>query len=358
MGIMEIGRNDPCHCGSGKKYKRCCMDKDEESRRVEQFDEQDESLIDEVLPMHLPSLMLNETEEHAEPSEPPDPSSKAINARWDEFEAQDYEGQIALFIKTLDEPEVMDDEMAFEMLNTIYGKTVKHHEPYRYDALVDQLRERLPKVYSTSAQFYLQNRINNAVIAGDFKRVQVFFYELAQRADRDIDIFNHVVDQLAYHGQLSALTEASRIAWPAVKKSGDIVPWGIDEFADHAVQYLVFDYLEQHGADPSGHTELFKRIKPYSEIEPERISKFLALLAGESGRKWTREDFTFKPKHRRSRDGDEDDGIRIPKDVQQNLFDLSLDFQGHLRREQNIPFTKSELGREHACQILDRAPGG
>ena len=24
---MKIGRNDPCHCGSGKKYKKCCMDK-------------------------------------------------------------------------------------------------------------------------------------------------------------------------------------------------------------------------------------------------------------------------------------------------------------------------------------------
>jgi hypothetical protein len=23
----EIGRNDPCPCGSGKKYKKCCMDK-------------------------------------------------------------------------------------------------------------------------------------------------------------------------------------------------------------------------------------------------------------------------------------------------------------------------------------------
>jgi uncharacterized protein YecA (UPF0149 family) len=20
----KIGRNDPCHCGSGKKYKKCC----------------------------------------------------------------------------------------------------------------------------------------------------------------------------------------------------------------------------------------------------------------------------------------------------------------------------------------------
>ncbi|MFO7847250.1 MAG: SEC-C metal-binding domain-containing protein [Balneolaceae bacterium] len=25
----KINRNDPCHCGSGKKYKNCCMEKDE-----------------------------------------------------------------------------------------------------------------------------------------------------------------------------------------------------------------------------------------------------------------------------------------------------------------------------------------
>lgn len=23
------GRNDPCHCGSGRKYKNCCYDKDQ-----------------------------------------------------------------------------------------------------------------------------------------------------------------------------------------------------------------------------------------------------------------------------------------------------------------------------------------
>lgn len=26
----KLGRNDPCHCGSGKKYKKCCSSKDEE----------------------------------------------------------------------------------------------------------------------------------------------------------------------------------------------------------------------------------------------------------------------------------------------------------------------------------------
>lgn len=28
----EIGRNDPCPCGSGKKYKKCCIEKIEKNR--------------------------------------------------------------------------------------------------------------------------------------------------------------------------------------------------------------------------------------------------------------------------------------------------------------------------------------
>jgi tetratricopeptide (TPR) repeat protein len=34
MTKIKIGRNDPCHCGSGQKYKRCCQDKDEAAERA------------------------------------------------------------------------------------------------------------------------------------------------------------------------------------------------------------------------------------------------------------------------------------------------------------------------------------
>jgi tetratricopeptide (TPR) repeat protein len=30
---QKVGRNDPCPCGSGKKYKKCCLDKDAEDAR-------------------------------------------------------------------------------------------------------------------------------------------------------------------------------------------------------------------------------------------------------------------------------------------------------------------------------------
>jgi hypothetical protein len=31
----NVGRNDPCHCGSEKKYKKCCMDKDQTAEHKE-----------------------------------------------------------------------------------------------------------------------------------------------------------------------------------------------------------------------------------------------------------------------------------------------------------------------------------
>jgi hypothetical protein len=27
---MKLNRNDVCHCGSGKKYKKCCLPKNEQ----------------------------------------------------------------------------------------------------------------------------------------------------------------------------------------------------------------------------------------------------------------------------------------------------------------------------------------
>lgn len=32
----KIGRNDPCPCGSGKKYKSCCMNKVPASEKIKQ----------------------------------------------------------------------------------------------------------------------------------------------------------------------------------------------------------------------------------------------------------------------------------------------------------------------------------
>ena len=81
---MKIGRNDPCPCGSGKKYKKCCLEKDQAAERAQP-----------ALPIQLSSAL------DLLPARPVDPRANAIYARWEEFQQQDYESQIALFTRSL-----------------------------------------------------------------------------------------------------------------------------------------------------------------------------------------------------------------------------------------------------------------
>ncbi len=59
----DIGRNDPCHCGSGKKYKKCCLSKEE--RRSDKDGVEDDSMVDdwgyELFGARFPEIAEKET---------------------------------------------------------------------------------------------------------------------------------------------------------------------------------------------------------------------------------------------------------------------------------------------------------
>src|SRR2546428_12625508 len=97
------------------------------------------------------------------PKVPPDPRIAAWNARWEAFEAGDYAAQMALFQHTLEEPELMDGEIAFEMLNKLFPATVDHNERERFQALVERLRARRPKGDDEEAHYCLDCLMTNAL---------------------------------------------------------------------------------------------------------------------------------------------------------------------------------------------------
>jgi len=46
--VRKLGRNDPCHCGSGKKYKKCCLARDEANSVTRIVGAQDEPALPTV----------------------------------------------------------------------------------------------------------------------------------------------------------------------------------------------------------------------------------------------------------------------------------------------------------------------
>jgi hypothetical protein len=343
---MSIGRNETCHCGSGKKYKKCCLSKDEEVR-------QDKKGKDPGGGPDRQSARNDKTRERKS-----DPRVEAGEARWREFEAAYYEDKLALFIRTLDDPELMDAEMAFAMLNEIFRLTAEGGERDRFDALVEEMRGRRPELYAEEKSNFLKWRITNALVAGRPGEVSTMALDLAPRAASDIDIFNRVESRLAYHGYLPTLVEAMRLAWPGVKSSIDIVPWGIDEFCTRAITYELLNHADRASDPAKSDPALFERIQFFSEVDAPQVASYLSHLTGWPGKTWTMSDFNLAPPRPVEDDEKEDEPETEGAGSGLHLHLLTIQFLGYLRRLEGVPFSKGELGRRDLYRfILERHEG-
>jgi hypothetical protein len=348
---MNIGRNDPCPCGSGKKYKKCCLAKDEEARR------------EEAAKAPVSTTEPEAPNRKARPKPPPDPRVEAWNARYDEFEAGDYEERIAIFNRTLDEPDLMDDEMAFEMLTKLFEQATERDDRDRYDSLVESLREQLPEVYEKEAQNLLENRILNAIVMKRPELVHSLTLELAALAGDQIDTWNRAEKGLAYHGYLNTLVEAMRIGWPEVRESEEIVSWGIDEFGNSASQYELLKYIAETSEPAGDDPVLLERMRYLfgDDFDPARVAEMVALLAGQTRREWMIDDFKLQPPKRRSRgewDEDEEAEADEPDPGRRNLFGLTLQFVNYAHRVEGVAYTKADLARGEIFDfIVERNAG-
>jgi hypothetical protein len=349
------GRNEPCHCGSGKKYKKCCLAKDEEAKQAKK--------AEPVAASADWAPAKEDKPQKPEPDPQPDPHIEAFNARLRDFEAADYEGKFYIFNRTLDEPELMDGEMAFEMLHDLFRHTIERGERNRFDELVKRLRERLPETYAAETSYFLHWRIANALVDARSEDVSVLFHEMALPAGKnmDIDIFNRAEEMIAYHGQLPALVDSMRVAWLSVKSSSNVVPWGIDEFCSRAMSYEILNFADRSPEAAVPSAELWERLAFYSEINRSLIAANLAHLTKGNGQQWTMNDFVLSPPHGNSEEEDEWEAIdedTIQASGELNFYHLTIEFLGYLRRVEGVSYAKGELGRRELYQfILDRHAG-
>jgi hypothetical protein len=364
---MKAGRNDPCPCGSGKKYKKCCIAKDQEAPSPP-------TVLIPAAPSPVALSHLIQRPKPAEPTAPAqaaelptpsvpiDPVTERGNILWRDFESQNGEGRIAVFLETLEDAEVMTDAMAFEMLSVLHTDAVQSGGRTRFAECVSALRERRPDVFDEGGHLYLSWCLEDALAESRQEVIPSLARALAARAGRDIDIFNHASFRLGYHGQLPVLVEALRIAWPFVKSSDNVVPWGITEFAEKGVNHEIFDYLEHASTPDADDAALLDRIHFFIEEPRENyLREFIRDLTGTSGQEWHVNDFALRPPPKRSRDDwdDEEPQERTPDPGAINLSRLISEFVGYLRREEGVPFPRGELVRQELYRyFLRRHRGG
>lgn len=349
---MKARRNDPCPCGSGKKYKKCCLASDRQRcpedrlqpprSEWENEEPREDGLSgssewpDEPLRPELTAAMSGPADSCCGDDSPdesqvrPDPLNEARDALWNEFETRDYQDQIALFLKTFDTPELLGDGMAFEMLAAIRRGVKEHDDWDAFEILVRAFRERLPETFDGTAACCISWLIEERVARGRLDDLAPLATEIAAHAGDDIDTFDLVFDSLAYHCNLSTLVEVMRIGWSGVRSSGDILPWGVDEFVDRAFRLEMLRYCERAVRPKPDDPALIERLASYvTDVKHDSVTEFVLRVTGRAQRITSADQWRIE-----------------------SCEPLCLEFLGHLVRECGVSPGKADLGCENLCVYL------
>ncbi len=313
------GRNDPCWCGSGKKYKHCHLRQDNEAKRAAR--------------VQPPA---------AQPARPPtrastSPEQAAADAEWDQFEQADLEGKIALFLERVDGKRPDADD-AVEMLAGIRDELDPRHDAKaraRFAGWVERVRRDLPDAYRQRMGFYLSDLVDDAVADQRWDTLPGLLADFADTADRHIDAFSHIVEVLLYHGQTQTLYSVMSSAWPGIASSGDLFDWAVDEFGGTLMSLVLFHYLEATTTPCADDPALVGALSAYGQPRMEWLNRAVRHLSAPSA--WRAEDF-----------GEAVDAEKWQDNVEAILYEFMAD----QRRSANVPLSRSELAHEELLQVL------
>ena len=325
----KIGRNDPCWCGSGKKYKHCHMREDRAKAEQQAAKPRPESTARPLSPSLPPEPALP-----PEPEVPPEVAAE--NARWEQFETAKLEEQINLFQEWL-ASSVLDAEEAIEMVECIRDRLDVYYSPEdraRYADLLQQLRQKAPDLYNSHIVYYHADLVKDAIADARWNDLPELLSPFADTLD--LDLFSHVKEQLMYHGQIRPLIEVMRRAWPKVAASEDFFPWAIEEFATDLSLLILLDYLEGAETPRSDDPALLDAVAPYRQFDPDWLDQIIGHLSAPAPSNWTPDDF-----------GQATDAEQWERNLAILLFEFMAD-----QRRNGVSLSRSELARRPLFTML------
>ncbi len=243
--VRKPGRNEPCWCGSGKKYKNCHLRQDEdEAKKTAPV-----TPISSTKPLELFKLPEPPTPRERSPEE------LAEQAEWEKFDQADLEEKITFFLGRL-ESHRLDPDDAFEAYLQIRDALNPRSDTAtraRLVELIERLRRDAPDAYQDSP-VYREDLILFAVTEERWDTLPGLLTEFAKFADTKPDEFSDVTKMMLYHGQTQPLLAAMKSAWQRVSTSHEILAWGIDEYYGTLLELALYLYLEiaatPHADDP------------------------------------------------------------------------------------------------------------
>lgn len=232
---MKLGRNEPCHCGSGKKYKKCCLESDEANWM--------DSLSQPVVPTVPQTFPLNPDISEEE--------NRIVEDWWSTYDDLEDPDTIRKHIETFmsDHPDLLEhlgiNEDAIFSLGGTFRKEGRLGD---YAAFLIDYAHRFPNVYSESESYYNLDIIAWLISDGKNGEINAYFGPYLSDPSEHVDNLFDLADLLIAKDikePLLSLVEKTKegvLSGPNVLNGEDIL---VPLLYDKLTQYLKEDYTSE-----------------------------------------------------------------------------------------------------------------
>lgn len=328
--MSNIGRNEPCPCGSGKKYKKCCLDKDQAKQRAQRG-------AQKLLPPSNTDTWREEPEAWDEEQEwEDDPYMEAFYSR---FDTAEFSERLVMFREMMSQNQGTEDDL-FDIFAAIQESATDDTARRKLNSIIVELRRQRPDCWEENLGFYVHSFLVNALATADTSKVNAYFLEASRQPARHIDNYSLTIDLLSYHGRHRELTEGLRLALPEVRKANNLMPWVADDIASRLLDCEILSWME---ANPTGtDVTALQRIgaETMPNIDAENLRTYAEHLVGCQ---------MFSPATLRDK--------KNRLDLKQISF-LTAAFVGYLIRECGIAGTTALLAGRELCHYFARREAG
>lgn len=303
--MTTLGRNQPCHCGSGRKYKKCCLRKDEDLRH----DEQDRQAIEYALAKGLVDPFAGDEDWQEEPDpeqhgnfvdvdwgdEPQfddwydddaedgldmisdylpykekEHLSKAeidcMDNWWDIFQGMEEPQELAAHIsRFMDEHPLLVNDLGLE-IEPMFRLELSCGDQGGYQScfdLVSRLRSEFPEAYQAGFARYDRLMVHWLLIVGRKQHIPEYLENFRRYPNESPEDLAEVINILASSNCLDILEDFLPLVFQQLKD----MPIGmVSEDILHPTITLIFAPFLDKGLDSLNVQELIEKLEPISDL--------------------------------------------------------------------------------------------
>jgi len=375
--MAKIGRNAPCPCGSGKKYKKCCLAKEEEARRSRLEDqekeqlqakrqtEEDEELFEDALDEEeyeeeLQEDDIEETDDEEEmdeasesspaesrprrrvPQESPqisDAEEEIVNKWWERYKKMRGTDEIRRHLEDFlrDHPKLVPNlELHYEVLFELGAGYVREGRNAEYIDLLLKMRSQFADSYLKSFGYYDRDIISHMIATGRKDEVASFLSTFREYPEHDPDNLFKTIEIMMAHNCQEMVTDFVEDVYYDVCTCSEI--YGGDDL----LEILVMAYMAPFLKPDFTHADLevlasrlrVIRIPLKDELyEPDFLRRHFELILNR-------------------RDGWDITGCKTRSQVVDRYYQVSLNFMGFLHERKGKDWLAADFYRKMLLRYL------